>query len=406
MAGRIASIKPPSKDPAEFKEGWEVIEADGLLVIPGLIDLHTHLREPGFEYKETIRTGTRAASEGGFTSVLCMANTDPVNDTEAVTRYILKKAGDEGSARVYCVGALSAGLNGGRLAEFSELKGAGCVAVSDDGRPVANSSLMRRALEYADFFDMPVITHAEEMALVGSGVMNEGVVSTRLGLKGIPNAAEDVMVARDIELARLAGARLHIAHVSTRGAVDLIRKAKKQGVKVTAEATPHHLTLNHEAVIGYNVNAKMNPPLRAPEDVEALRQGLKDGTIDCIATDHAPHSVFEKDVEFDLSANGVVGLETALGVCLKLVDEGVVDLKKLVMLMSANPAMIMGLDGGSLRIGAPADMAVIDLEREWVVRPSAFRSKGQNTAFAGWPLKGRVVKTIFNGELVHDIEKD
>ena len=402
--GRIASIRPADTDtqPQEGKD-LEVIDADGSIVIPGLVDMHTHLREPGYEYKETIRTGTMSAVAGGFTTVVCMANTDPVNDNESVTRYILKKA-ERAFANVFPVGALSVGLNGERLTEMADLKDAGCVAVSDDGVPVRNGGLMRRALEYSRIFDLPVITHAEDPSISADGVMNEGVVSTRLGLRGIPNAAEDGIVARDIAIAELTGGRLHIAHVSTRGSVELIRSAKRRGVKVTAEVTPHHLVLDHSAVDGYNTNAKMNPPLRAPEDVEALREALRDGTIDCIATDHAPHSSIEKDVEFDLAENGIVGLETAFSIVYGLVEKGVIDLSRAISLMSINPARIIGIDRGTLRVGAPADITIVDLKKRWTVDPARFRSKGRNTPFEGMELRGTVEKTIVGGRVVFERE--
>lgn len=402
MGGRIASIKKSVDDTSEIvpgTPGLDIIDAAGLLVVPGLIDAHAHLREPGFEYKEDIRTGALAAAAGGFTTVLCMANTSPVNDNEAVTRYILKKA--EGApVKVLPIGALSHAQKGERLTEMAELKAAGCVAVSDDGVPVTNGALMRRALEYSKLFGLPVVSHAEDPALAGSGVMNEGPVATRLGLKGIPNAAEDSIVARDITLARLTGGRLHIAHVSTKGSVELIRMAKGSGVKVTAEATPHHLTLTDEAVAGYDTNAKMNPPLRSREDVEALRAGLKDGTIDCVATDHAPQSTVEKDVEFDKAANGIIGFETAFSLIYGLVLEGALTIGEAVKAMTINPAKAFGLNTGRLSVGSPADMAIIDLECAWVVEPSKLRSKSKNTPYAGRELKGKVVKTILGGNVV------
>ncbi|MBI5491469.1 MAG: dihydroorotase [Deltaproteobacteria bacterium] len=407
MAGRIASVKPSKTDTTEITPGapgLEIIEAEGLLVVPGLIDVHTHLREPGFEYKETVQTGAQAALAGGFTTILCMANTKPVNDNESVTRYILKKAEASGCA-VLPVGALSRAQKGESLTEMAELKAAGCVAVSDDGVPVVDGGLMRRALEYSKIFNMPVISHAEDPLIAGSGVMNEGAVSTRLGLKGIPNAAEDSVVARDISLARLTGGRLHIAHVSTRGAVELIRAAKGNGVKVTAEATPHHLALTHEAVAGYNTNTKMNPPLRAPEDVEALREGLRDGTIDCIATDHAPQSTIEKDVEFDRAANGIIGLETAFSVIYGLVEAGVITLNQAIAAMTINPAKAFGLDKGSLRVGAQADMTLIDLNQSWTVEAKGLKSKSKNTPWLGATLKARVVKTITGGKSVYGLER-
>ena len=403
MGGRVASIKKVEADTSEVGTGVDVVDATGLVVVPGLIDPHVHLREPGYEYKEDISTGAKAAAAGGFTAVMCMANTKPVNDNESVTRYILKKA--EGQpVRVYPVGAVTQGQKGERLTEMSELKSAGCVAVSDDGVPISDPGLMRRALEYSSQFQMPVITHAEDARLVGHGSMNEGVVATRLGLKGIPNAAEDVIVARDISLAELTGGRLHVAHVSTRGAVELIRRAKERGVKVTAEATPHHLTLTDEAVIGYRTEAKMNPPLRDKEDVEALRAGIKDGTIDCVATDHAPHASIEKDVEFDKAANGIIGLETAFSVVYGLVEEGVLTLTEAVRAMSCGPAKAFKLAGGKLSVGSPADIAIFDLNRSWTVEPAKLKSKSKNTPWAGKELKGVAVKTILGGVVVYTKE--
>lgn len=399
MSGRVASIKKADADTSEVGNGVEVIDAAGLTVIPGLIDAHVHLREPGYEYKEDIRTGTLAAAAGGYTAVMCMANTKPVNDNESVTRYILNRA-DGAAARVYPVGAVSIGLKGEKLAEMAELKAAGCVAFSDDGVPVANSGLMRRALEYSRIVNMPVISHAEEHGLVGAGVMNEGEVSTRLGLKGIPDAAEDTMVARDLSLAELTGGRLHIAHVSTRGAVELIRNARARGVRVTAEATPHHLALTDEAVEGYDTNAKMNPPLRSRDDVEALRAGLKDGTIDCIATDHAPHSSMEKDIEFDKASNGIIGLETAFSVIYGLVEGGVLTLGEALRAMSTNPAKAFGLEGGRLSVGSPANIAIVDLGRSWTVDPSQLASKSKNSPWLGMELRGTVVKTVLGGNIV------
>ncbi len=403
MSGRIASVKPVAEDTQDVMPGVEVIDASGLLVIPGMVDGHTHLREPGFEYKETIETGTAAAAAGGFTSILCMANTNPVNDNESVTRYILKKAEGCG-ANVFPVGAVTKGLKGERLTEAAELKAAGCVALSDDGMPVANPAVMRRALEYSLIAGLPVITHAEDDSLASGGVMNEGVIATRLGLKGIPNAAEDVIVSRDVALAELTGARLHVAHVSTAGAVEVIRSAKKRGVKVTAEATPHHLTLTDEVVAGYDTNAKMNPPLRSQKDVEALRLGIKDGTIDCIATDHAPQSPVEKDVEFDKASNGIIGLETAFSVIYGLVEAGALTLAEMIAAMTIKPSKAFSLDKGSLRVGASADVVLVDLGLTWTVEPDKLKSKSKNTPWLGKTLKGRAVKTILGGKVVYELE--
>jgi dihydroorotase len=395
--GRIAALAAPGAVPAE---AHQVVDASGLWVCPGFIDMHTHLREPGQEYKETIETGGRAAAAGGFTAVACMPNTLPVNDTAAVTRFILEKAAQAGTVRVYPVAALSQGSLGEVLAEYGDLKEAGAVALSDDGRPVSNSQLMRRGLEYAHTFDLLVISHAEDLALTGDGVMHEGTVSVEMGLKGIPAAAEEVAVFRDITLARLTGARLHIAHVSTAGSVDIIRRAKAQGVRVTAETAPHYFSLTDEAVRGFNTNAKMSPPLRTMADMAAIRAGLADNTLDCIATDHAPHSILEKEVEFDRAANGIIGLETAVGLSLELVQGGVLTPAQLVAKLSSNPARILEVPGGSLEVGAPADITVLDPDLAWTVDVRQFKSKSRNTPFDGRQMTGRAVLTIVGGEVV------
>ena len=396
---RIAAVGPPGTIEAGDAT---VVDARGLLVLPGLVDMHVHLREPGYEYKETVATGVRAAAAGGFTSVACMANTEPPNDSAAVTQYILDRARIAQGARVYAIGALSVGLKGERLAEIGAMHRAGIVAISDDGHPVMDAGLMRRALEYSKMFRLPVIVHEEDRHLAAGGCMNEGVTALRLGLRGIPAAAEDVMIARDIALVRLTGGRLHVAHVSTAGAVALLRAAKAEGLAVTAEVTPHHLVLTEEAVQGYGTNAKMAPPLRARADVAAVRAALADGTIDAIATDHAPHHHDEKDVEFDQAANGVVGLETALPLVLGLVAEGVIDLPTLVARMTVGPARVLGIEAGTLEVGAPADVTVVDPERRWRVEARAFRSKGRNTPFEGWDMTGRAVAVFVGGRLVHD----
>ena len=402
MGGRVASIKASASDDSPLEEGapgLDIIDAAGKLVVPGLVDIHTHLREPGFEYKETVLTGAEAAAAGGFTTILCMANTEPVNDNQSVTRYILKKA-ESAPVHVLPIGAVSMGLEGKSLTEMGELKEAGCVAFSDDGIPVKDGVVMRRALEYSAGIGSTVISHAEEPDLVRNGVMNEGAVSTRLGLPGIPNAAEDSMISRDIMLSELTGGRLHIAHVSTSGGVDLIRAAQARGVNVTAEVAPHHITLTDTRVTGYDTNAKMNPPLRRTDDIEALIEGLSDGTIGSVATDHAPHSVIEKDVEFAAAANGIIGLETAFSLLYGLVLEDKLTLERVIEAMTIGPAKAMGLSCGSLRVGAAADITIIDLDAEWKVEADSIVSKSKNSPYIGCSMNGRVERTMVNGKMV------
>lgn len=395
--GTISTIEQeislPTTDPPP------VIDLKGKVVVPGLIDMHVHLREPGFEYRETIRTGSEAAVAGGFTSIACMANTDPVNDTRSVTEFILKQARLAALAQVYPVAAVSKGQNGKALTEFGDLKAAGAVAFSDDGNPVTDSGLMRHALEYADSLDMLVISHCEDRGLSADGLMHEGFVSTQLGLPGIPAVAEEIMVARDIALARFTGARVHIAHASTAGSVRIIREAKAAGINVTAETAPHYFTLTDEALRGFSTNCKMYPPLRNADDVAAVKEGLRDGTIDVIASDHAPHSSIEKELEFAYAANGIIGLETSLSLSLKLVHDGILTLTQLVERMSSTPAGILKIPKGSLRPGGDADITVIDPDREWRVDAEKFRSKGRNCPFHNWNLSGKAVITIVGGEV-------
>ena len=392
---------PKSSKKLESRKDVKVINASNLIVAPGLIDVHVHLREPGYEHKETIKTGTLSAAAGGFTSIACMPNTNPINDNASVTEYIMLKARTEGVVNVFPIGAISKGEKGKELAEIGEMYEAGCIAVSDDGMPVTNSNLMRRAMEYVSPFRIPVITHAEDKFLSEDGVMNEGKTSTLLGLKGIPNASEDVMVSRDINLAELTGAHLHVAHVSTKGSVRMIKDAKKRGVNVTAEATPHHFLLNDEAIREYDTNSKMNPPLRGNDDVKAILRGIKDDTIDVIATDHAPHSFDEKNVEFDIAPFGIVGLETALPLSLKLVENNILSLPKLIEKMTTKPADILNIDRGTLKIGSIADLTIFDKDEKYSIDSDMFYSKGKNTPFNGWEVKGKIRYTIVSGNIVY-----
>jgi dihydroorotase len=381
--------------------GVEVIDATGKYVVPGLIDMHVHLRDPGLEYKEDIISGTKAAVSGGFTSVCCMPNTKPVIDNKTVASYIINKAKTEGFCNVFPVGSITYGLSGDRMSEMGELKESGCVAVSDDGKPVNNSELMMRTLQYAAGIGIMVISHAEELELVGEGTMNEGYTSTELGLKGIPRVAEDVATARETLLAEYTGTPIHIAHVSTRGAVRIIREAKARGVKVTCETAPHYFTLTDDAVRGYNTNAKMNPPLREADDVTAIKEGLKDGTIDVIATDHAPHHLDEKDVEFNVAMNGIIGLETSLSLSLGLVDDGIITLNQLIEKMSCNPSNLLDLNRGNLSAGSIADITLIDPEVEWIVEADKLASKSKNSPWLGQRMKGGASATVVGGKLVY-----
>jgi len=404
--GLIRDVRPTAGSTVpDWPEVDRTVDATDRLVLPGLIDTHVHLREPGQEYKETIASGCRAAAWGGITAVCCMPNTDPVNDNAGVTEFILKKAADAGMARVYPAAAISRGLQGQEMSEFGELRAAGAVAVTDDGMPVMNAQLMRRALEYAKGFDLTVMAHSEDLSLTGSGVMNEGKVSTRLGLGGIPNCSESVMVTRDIALCALTGAKLHIAHVSTRESILAIRQAKERGLRVTAETAPHYFTLTDEDVGEYDTHAKMNPPLRSRQDREIIREALADGTIDAIATDHAPHSSVEKDVEFDRAANGIIGLESSLPLSLELVRSGVLSIHQLAERMSLGPARILGIELG-LSPGEPADITIIDPDAAHRIDSQAFQSLSRNCPFDGWDVRGWAVMTMVDGNIVFDREVD
>lgn len=385
----------------EEAAGGDVIDASGKYVLPGLVDAHCHLREPGLEYKEDIESGTRSAAVGGFTSIACMPNTNPVTDNQSVVKYIQSKAKSDGVVNVYPIGAITKGQKGEELAEIGELKFAGAVAVSDDGRPVKSSSLMKKALQYASMFDITVISHCEDMELADEGMMNEGYQSTIMGLKGIPSAAEEIMVSRELILAEYTKTPVHIAHVSTELSVDLIRNAKRRGVRVTAETCPHYFSLTEEACAGFNTLAKVNPPLRTARDVEAVIEGLKDGTLDIIATDHAPHHVDEKNVEFAIAANGMVGFETALPLVVTyLVKPGHLTMEQVVEKMCVNPSRILGLNKGTLDVGRTADLIIVDVNEKFTVDIEKFKSKGKNSPFHGFNLWGAVYYTIVDGKVV------
>ena len=381
--------------------GCEIIDAKGMYVLPGLVDAHCHLRDPGLEYKEDIETGTRSAAAGGFTSIACMPNTKPVLDNEAMIKYVINKAKSDGVVNVYPIGTISKGLKGEELSEIGELKFSGAVAISDDGRPVANSSLMKKAMQYASMFDITIISHCEDLDLVDGGLMNEGYQSSVMGLKGNPAPAEEVMIARDLILAEYTQATIHIAHVSTELGVDLIRNAKRRGVRVTAETCPHYFSLTDKACEGFDTNAKVNPPLRTQKDVDAIIEGLKDGTIDIIATDHAPHHIDEKNVEFMQAANGLVGFETALALAItNLVKPGHLTIEDICKKMCLNPARMLGLSKGSIEVGATADIVIFDTEEQFTVEVSKFYSKSKNSPFDGFTLYGQPSYTIVGGATV------
>jgi len=396
--GRIEDILPSG---TSSPEGEDVIDATGFWVMPGLIDMHAHLREPGYEYKEDIATGSMAAAAGGITTVVCMANTDPVNDNPSVTQYILRKASSVGLARVLPVGAITKGLNGRDLAEMGLMKQAGIVAVSDDGRPVESAAVMYRALEYAATFSLPVLLHSEDTSLAARGVMNEGALSSRLGLAGIPAIAEETMISRDVLIAQYTGVPVHITHISTRGSLEIIRGAKQQGIRVSCDTTPHHLLLTEDAVASYDTNYKMNPPLRHEDDRHALIEGIRMNLIDCIATDHAPHAADEKALDFDLAPFGIIGFQTLLPALMKIHLEHDIDFSQLLACVSRNPARVLGIEGGTLGRGSRADVTIFDPKASWTLSEEMILSKSRNTPFIGWTFTGRVVRTILEGKTVY-----
>jgi dihydroorotase len=400
--GKIASLDNNISIREDETSEITTVDCTNVIIVPGLIDMHTHLREPGHEYKETVHSGGSAAIAGGFTSIACMPNTNPVNDNRSVTEFVLKQARHFDMAHIYPVAAISKGSDGAILTEFGDLKNAGAVAFSDDGKPVMNSLLMRSALEYGYSLDMPIISHCEDVKLSAGGSMNEGFVATLLGLKGIPAIAEDIMVERDISLAEYTNTSVHIAHVSTAGSVHAIREAKQRGIRVTSETAPHYFTLTDDAVREFSTNTKVYPPLRSANDVEAIKEGLQDGTIDAIASDHAPHSSIEKDVEFEYAASGIIGLETSLSLSLKLVNDGIISFNQLIEKMSTNPARILRIHKGTLAVGSDADITVIDQHKTWTVNVNDFRSKSRNCPFHGWNLTGKAVITIVGGAIKYE----
>jgi dihydroorotase len=405
--GKIVALEPDlraplQRGPDDARPAPRIIEAQGCVVAPGLLDMHVHLREPGFEYKETIATGLAAAAAGGFTAVAAMANTKPANDTPAVTEFMLRRAAAVGGTRLFPIGAVSVGLVGEELAEIGGMQQAGIVGLSDDGMPVMDPRLMRRAMEYGSMLELPILSHCEDHRLSSGGAMHEGVVSTALGLIGVPAVAENIMVYRDIQLAALTGAHLHIQHVSTAEAVDLVRRAKEQGITVTAEACPHHFTLTHEAVRGYNTNTKVNPPLRTAADVEAIKTGLQDGTLDVIASDHAPHHISEKDQDYAAAPAGMIGLETSVGLALRLYHEGVLSLPQVIATYTVHPASILGVPHGTLRVGSSADVTILDPDYTYEVEATTLRSRSKNSPFLGWRLRGAAVATLVSGEIIFE----
>ena len=396
--GKIEAVEPEGK--IKDIPDADIIDAKGAIVTPGFCDMHVHFREPGHEYKETIETGSKSAAAGGFTTVAVMPNTSPVNDNRSVTEFILSQAKETSNINILPIGAITKGLRGETLSDMGELKEAGCIGYSDDGRPVSNSEIMRRALEYSKMFDLPCIQHSEVLELTQGGSMNEGIVSTELGLKGMPTEAEDIMVHRDICLLPKPGGRLHVAHISSGGSVDLVRQAKAKGLAVTCEVAPHHFTLTHDACRGYDTNAKMSPPLRTQSDLDMIKEGMRDGTIDIIATDHAPHDRVDKQVEFSKACFGIVGLETALPLTLKMVDEKVISLERAIDMLTFQPNQLFKLDKGSLGIGKAADITLFDEKMEYTIDPSQFRSRSKNSPYKGWKVRGKVLRTLVNGKTV------